>query len=217
MLEHISKFRDKVERDVSRREAHRVIKIWRALWRVAAAMGYCQRDADPSLGVRNKEPERRQEVWTYREAIALAKGAWRAGYHGLAALIAVAWDSSLSPIDVRTLTPSQRRRDGQGDVFKIARAKTGRAAAATISRRTSRVLDAYLAGLGADLAPNTPIFRNRSGRPYSKGLLGYDFRAVRAMVFGPDEKRTLADFRRSGAVEALRGGASGAYWKQARQ
>jgi hypothetical protein len=28
------------------------------------------------------------------------------------------------------------------------------------------------------------------------------------MVFGPDEKRTLADFRRSGAVEALRGGAS---------
>jgi len=95
-LEHMSAFREKVERDVSRREAHRVIKIWRALWRVNAAMGYCQRDADPSLGVRNKEPERRQEVWTYREAIALAKGAWRAGYHGLAALIAVAWDSSLS-------------------------------------------------------------------------------------------------------------------------
>ena len=208
ILEHISAFREKVEREVSRREAHRVIKIWRALWRVSAAMGYCQRDADPSLGVRNKEPERRQEVWTYQEAIMLAKGAWRAGYHGLASLIAVAWDSSLSPVDVRTLTPSQRRRDGQGDVFKIARAKTGRAAAATISRRTSRVLDAYLAGLGADLAPNAPIFRNRSGRPYCKGILGYDFRAVRSMVFGPAETRTLADFRRSGAVEALRGGAS---------
>ena len=31
---------------------------------------------------------------------------------------------------------------------------------------------------------------------------------MRALVFGLDETRTLADFRRSGAVEAMRGGAS---------
>ena len=208
MLEHISAFRGKVEREVSRREAHRVIKIWRALWRVSAAMGYCQRDADPSLGVRNKEPDRRQELWIDWEAARLAKGAWRAGYRGLAGVIAVAWDSSLSPVDVRNLTPSQRAKDGQGEVFAISRAKTGRAAVATISRRTSRVLDAYLASLGAEIAPTAPIFRNRSGAPYSKDTLGDDFRDVRAIVFGPGETRTLADFRRSGAVEALRGGAS---------
>jgi hypothetical protein len=123
MLEHISGFRGMVEGKVSRREAHRVIKIWRALWRVSAAMGYCQRDADPSLGVRNKEPERRQALWSYREAALLVKGAWRAGYRGLAAAIAVAWDSSLSPVDVRSLTPAQRVRDSQGDVFMLARAK----------------------------------------------------------------------------------------------
>jgi hypothetical protein len=123
MLEHISGFRGMVERNVSRREAHRVIKIWRALWRVAAAMGYCQRDADPSLGVRNKEPERRQMLWTAREAAMLAKGAWRAGYRGLAAVIAVAWDSSLSPVDVRKLTPARRVRDAHGDLFMVARAK----------------------------------------------------------------------------------------------
>ena len=40
------------------------------------------------------------------------------------------------------------------------------------------------------------------------GTLGDDFRDVRAMVFGPDERRTIADMRRSGAVEARRGGAS---------
>ena len=90
MLEHISGFREVVERNISRREAHRVIKIWRALWRVSAAMGYCQRDADPSLGVRNKEPERRSELWSYREAALLVNGAWRAGYRGLAAAVAVA-------------------------------------------------------------------------------------------------------------------------------
>jgi hypothetical protein len=38
--------------------------------------------------------------------------------------------------------------------------------------------------------------------------LGDDFRDVRVLVFGPEETRTLADFRRSGAIEAMRGGAS---------
>ena len=206
MLEHISGFRGMVEGKVSRREAHRCIKIWRALWRVAAAMGYCQRDADPSLGVRNKEPERRQALWTALDVAMLAKGAWRAGYRGLAAVIAVAWDTLLSPVDVRLLTPAQRSIDKL--LFIVARAKTGRAANATISRRTSRVLDAYLAQLGAKIARDAPIFRNRAGHAYSKDTLGDDFRKVRAAVFGPTESRTLADFRRSGAVEALRGGAS---------
>jgi len=207
-LDLISRFRLKIEREVSTREAHRCIKIWRAIWRVAAAQGYCQRDADPSLGIRNREPERRQALWTDLEAREMVKGAWRAGFHGLAAVIAVAWDSSLSPVDVRHLTPAQRIRDGQGDAFRVARAKTGRAAFATLSRPASRVLDAYLVCLGADIAPNAPLFRNRSGAPYSKDTLGDDFRDVRAIVFGEGERRTLADFRRSGAVEALRGGAS---------
>jgi hypothetical protein len=45
-------------------------------------------------------------------------------------------------------------------------------------------------------------------RAYSKDTLGDDLRDVRTIVFGPGETRTLADFRRSGAVEGLRGGAS---------
>ena len=52
------------------------------------------------------------------------------------------------------------------------------------------------------------MFRNRSGRPYCKDTLGDDFRDVRAMVFGPGETRQLADFRRSGTVEALAGDVS---------
>lgn len=205
-LEQISAFRDLVERRVSTREAHRCVKIWRALWRVCAALGYCARDADPSLGVRNSEAEPRGALWTDAEARALVKCAWRMNYRGLAAAIAVAWDSSLAPVDMRSLTPGQR--SPAGDFFDLDRAKTGRAAVATLTRRARRVLDAYLAGLGAALTQSAPIFRNRSGRPYSKDTLGDDFRAVREAVFGPAERRTLADMRRSGAVEALRGGAS---------
>jgi hypothetical protein len=81
-LAQISTFRRMVEANVSLREAHRCIKIWRALWRIAAALKYCQRDADPSLGVRNVEPKPRQAVWEHGEVVRLCKGAWGAGYKG---------------------------------------------------------------------------------------------------------------------------------------
>jgi len=74
------------------------------------------------------------------------------------------------------------------------------------------IVDAYIAGLGVELLANAPIFRNRSGRPYSKDTLGDDFRVVRAAVFGLAENRTLADFRRSGAIEAAAGGRSRQRW-----
>jgi hypothetical protein len=193
-----------IEQNVSLREAHRTIKIWRALWRVAAALRYCVRDADPSLGVRNVEPEPRQSVWEHGEVVRLAKAAWRNGYRGLAALIAVAWDTQLSPVDVRKLTPADR----EGDTFNVKRAKTGRAAIGTLGKRSVRLLDGYTSSLGVSIAPTAPIFRNRSGQSYSKDTLGDDFRNIRALVYGTKETRTLADFRRSGTVEAVRGGAA---------
>jgi hypothetical protein len=55
------------------------------------------------------------------------------------------------------------------------------------------------------------LFRNRSGAPYSSDTLGDDFRDVRRALFGDGENRTLADFRRSGAVEAIAGEAQPAH------
>jgi hypothetical protein len=74
-------------------------------------------------------------------------------------------------------------------------------------RRAEAVLDSYMVGLSVELLETAPIFRNRSGQPYSKDTLGDDFRDVHAAVFGATERRTLADFRRSGAMEAAAGGA----------
>ena len=67
-----------------------------------------------------------------------------------------------------------------------------------------------MAGLSVEFLESAPIFRNRSDHPYSKDTLGDDFRDVRAAVFGISERRTLADFRRSGAMEAAAGGADAA-------
>jgi hypothetical protein len=173
--------------------------------------------SDPSLTFANSAPPPRQEVWPHHDVLRLVQRAWRERYYGLAALLAVAWDTMLSPVDVRSLTIGQRRSDGQGSVFGLDRAKTGRAAAGTLSRWSEAILDAYLAKLGVELHDATPIFWTRGGtssarggrpwppRPYSSDRLGIDFRYIRALAFGPQDQRQIQDMRRSGAVEAVRG------------
>jgi integrase len=167
----------------SLREAHRVLKIWRAMWKVTAALGYCVRDADPSLGVRNSAAAGRSSTWSDGEAARLAKRAWRMGYQGLAAIVAVAWDTQLSPGDVRALRASQMA-SGAGQLFFTERGKTGKPVGGLLSGRTLRLIAAYLEKLGIDLHGQAHIFRNRSGQPYSKDTLGDDFRVVRAAEFG---------------------------------
>ncbi|NVO13514.1 MAG: tyrosine-type recombinase/integrase [Rhodoplanes sp.] len=207
-LEDISAFRRMVEDTVSLREAHRCIKIWRALWKVSAALGYCVRDADPSLGVRNRAAPGRSATWAEGEIARVAKRAWRTGYYGLAAVIAVAWDTQMSPGDVRNLRASQLARGAAGEAFFTERGKTGKPVGGVLSIRAIAVLTAYLERLGVELHGDAYIFRNRSGAPYSSDTLGDDFRDVRIIEFGINERRTIGhDFRRSGAVEAIVGGA----------
>jgi hypothetical protein len=139
--------------------------------------------------------------------------AWSDGKRGLAALMAVIWDSMLSPGDARMLTPGQRARDTQCAMFFLDRAKTGRAAVGTLTAWSEQILETYIASLGVDLLNNAPIFRTagsvpgpKGGRrwlpqPYSTSKMDRDFREIRAAVFGKSEHRQLADMRRSGAVE----------------
>jgi hypothetical protein len=73
-------------------------------------MGLCVSDRDPSKLFSNSAPAPRQAVWREGEAVRLVKAAWRSGYKGLAACMAVAWDSQLSPVDARTVKASELRR-----------------------------------------------------------------------------------------------------------
>jgi hypothetical protein len=211
----------RIEKKVSVTERHLVIKIWRALWKRMAGMKYCIRDADPSKSFENKAPETRTETWQRKEVLKLVQVAWRHKFRGLAACMAVIWDGMLSPVDGRTLTLAQLQGDKTGPLFSLARAKTGRAAAATMTQWSQAILGAYLAQFGAEFTLNAPIFRTtetktvpgRGGRPrasvpYTKDRLVKDFAEVRALAFGPDEDRKLSDMRRSGAVEGDAGGAT---------
>src|SRR5215831_6878374 len=114
----------------------------------------------------------------------------------------------------------QRLNDGQGSYFDLTRAKTGNAAAGTLSQWSESILNAYLSRLGIELHDAAPIFWTRGGtstarggrpwppRPYSSDRLGIDFRKIRALAFGPNDERQIQDMRRSGAVEAVRGDAT---------
>jgi hypothetical protein len=119
----------------------------------------------------------------------------------------LAWATQMSPGDVRTLRASQLAKDPSGAMFFAARGKTGTPVGGALSDRALAALESYIAKLGVELHGEAYIFRNRSGAPYSSDTLGDDFRDVRRLVFGEREQRTLADFRRSGAVEAIAGGA----------
>jgi hypothetical protein len=77
-------------------EAHRAMKIWRALWQVAAAMHYCSADQDPSFSIRRKTPKGRSATWEEGEVVRLVKEAWRQRYHGLACIIAIAYDAQFA-------------------------------------------------------------------------------------------------------------------------
>ncbi|MFJ5486931.1 hypothetical protein ACIKTA_04525 [Hansschlegelia beijingensis] len=220
-LADMSLWRAAIEKAVSLREAHRCLKIWRALWKVLAALQYCEREKDPSLVVRNSAEKGRSETWSEGEVVRLTKAAWRMGYVGLAAAIGVLWDTQMSPVDVRTLTASQKAQDRHGTTFFTQiRGKTEKAVTGVLSPRSARLLDAYLSTLGAEFLPDAPIFRTSGApptvkggrpwtpRPYTKDKMAQDFRAVRSAVFGDAETRMMSDMRRSGAAEAVAGRAT---------
>jgi hypothetical protein len=207
-FEMISRWRAALEKKHGRGVAHKTIRVWRAFWKIMLAMKVAH-TPDPSLGVRNRAPPPRWQRWSEGEAVRLVKAAWRDGYHGLACIIAVCWDTQFSPVDARTLADRHRAIIDGRLVFDRqvdGRAKTGRAAIGTVCKRTEHLVSAYLAKLGTALLPDAILFRNRSGGAYIDATLSHDFSALRAIAFPGDDRR-LMDMRRSGTVEAIAGNA----------
>lgn len=206
----ISEWRQTIEDSISLREAHRALKIWRALWKVMAALKYCNKESDPSLAVTNTEPKGRKETWSEGEAVRLVKRALRMRYYGLAAALACMWDGAVAPVDARTLTLGQMCEDDAGIWFSITRGKTGRDGILTLSKRSEKLFRWYLKHQFGDAEPipNMEIFRTRRGAAYRKNSLAEDFRDIRSVEF-PGDTRKMLDFRRSGSTEAVAGGVEG--------
>ena len=207
-FEQISAWRAELKKKKGLDVAHKTIKVWRALWKIMRGMKIAHGD-DPSLAVVNHAPKPRHQRWSEGEAVRLVKYAWRGGYRGLACIIAVGWDSTFSPVDVRTLRKRQMKTSRRGAIFDRiveGRQKTGRAAIGTICKRTELLITAYLADRQVELHDEAFLFCTKSGVPYREDTLAHDFAKVRAKVF-PGDRRRLSDMRRSGAVEVVAGAA----------
>jgi hypothetical protein len=207
-FEMMSRWRAAIEKKHGRGVAHKTLRVWRTFWKIMLGMKVAH-TADPSMGIRNRAPPPRWQRWSEGEAARLVKSAWRHGYHGLACIVAVAWDTQFSPVDVRTLAARHRATNGGLLVFDRqadGRTKTGRAAIGTLSARTERLVSTYLDRLQIELHPDAILFRTRSGNAYGRETLAHDFAAVRTLTF-PDDDRRLMDMRRSGVVEAIVGDA----------
>jgi hypothetical protein len=207
-FEMMSRWRAALEKKHGRGVAHKTLRVWRTFWKIMLGMRIA-RTADPSMGIRNRAPAPRWQRWTEGETVRLVKTAWRHGYRGLSCIVAVAWDTQFSPVDVRTLGARHRTVIGGRLVFDRqadGRAKTGRAAIGTLSARTERLVTTYLDHLQIELHPDAILFRTRTGNAYGRETLGHDFAAVRALAF-PNDDRRLMDMRRSGVVEAVAGDA----------
>ncbi len=186
-------------------EAHRVLKIWRAL--LSALVSYEIRASAPIGRVSNPAPKGRDSLWTHDEVMTLAWAAALMGHNGMAAAIRLAWGAMLAPVDVWTLPRSGWRAGASGTQLATQREKTGKRVLHAIGADTLEVVDAYLSVMPTML-PETKLIRRYNGAPYrSKDTFGDDFREVRAAAF-PGDDRQFLDLRRSALTEARLGGAT---------
>lgn len=205
-----------LEAACSSRERWRTIKVLKVLLAdmvVRLRLGY----ASPAERLTNPQPAGRAKIWLAAEVEDLAAVAAIAGFEGMSLAIETAWETMFSPVDVRTLRPSQLKRDADGWYLTGRRAKTGVEFFAAISDGLAARIQAYLERQRRAEVDDTPIFRTRIFRagpgrrpravPYAtKDLFAKDFRLVRAIAF-PGDERQLLDIRRSANVEADAAGA----------
>jgi hypothetical protein len=115
-FEQTSEWGAALERKHGRGVAHKTIRVWRSFWKIMLGMKVAHR-ADPTLGIRNRAPAPRWQRWSEGEVVRLVKTAWRTEYRGLACIMAVAWDTQFSPVDIRTLLGRHRAFVGGRLIF----------------------------------------------------------------------------------------------------
>ena len=222
VAEDLLALRAKVAERVSESEAFRVIKTWRALWAKLTPLGYTvPPGSDPSLTFANSAPAPRQETWSQHDVARLVQRAWREGYYGLAALLAVGMG-----LDAARRSTCVRSRSGNGAMTATARCSHSRA-----PRLDGRRPPPSRAGRRRFSTPISPSLASPCTMPHPCSGRAADRRRRRAagrglpaptpaigselisgisgrLVFGPHDQRQIQDMRRSGAVEAMRGDAS---------
>lgn len=213
-------FHRRMRKELSPREAWSTLKTWRVLLTVLEKKHILPKA--PIGAVTNPMPVGRNQFWLNRDVSRLLracrlaerfaadagdKRVWRA----MGLTIRMAWETAMSPPDVRTFTLSMMKRDREGFYIERPRTKTQKQTQPIISDQLAEDLLAYekaLTAAGVEILKTAPLFRSKRGQPWDRDFLAHRFAELRRAAFGPDEKRQFQDLRRSANLEADLGGAS---------
>lgn len=191
-------------------ERFRVVKCARAIFQ--AAVRHKLITSSPATILPNSMPQGRNAFFLAAEINTLSASAFQAKKVGMSLAIRTAFETALSPVDVRTLCLALIREDGAGPYIYRERTKTEAEVFAAISAPLWADIQAYIANLAdklkINLTPNAPIFRKLHGQPYRDHKeFGLDFSRVRSLAL-PGDKRQFQDIRRSANLEMRLGEAT---------
>jgi len=186
-------------------KSFKTFKWLRYLFNFAIRVQYAGMTDNPARAVRLKRPPPRQQVWTPEWVEASVGLAWLWGWWGEALAIAICYDTSLRPGDVRTLRIDQY----DGESFSLVQAKTGQAQRVPVWPETARLIERYLAALTVRPVASAVLIRTERGRTFSRNHLAKRIRAVMRGAGIPDTVQ-LRDLRRTASVERAEAGATAA-------
>lgn len=206
-------FHRRLKRDLSKSDAHRTLKVWRAILHMLQKKNLLTKA--PIGAVTNPMPKGRGQFWLAWEVARLLRAArllhrvteddrWlRAGL-----LVRLAWETAMSPPDCRTFRLAMLRKDRSGWYLERPRTKTGAEAKPPISDALADDLHAYATRDGRTPMPSAPLFSTSAGKEMDRFQMADLFAELRRVTFGKKEKRQFQDIRRSANLEADLGGAS---------
>ncbi len=181
----------------------KVMKWFRYIFNFAIKIKYSNVSHNPTEAVKVKQPIARDTLWREDQVYSLIEKAWNMGYYGAAVAVLIAYDTSLRPVDIRTLKRHQR----DAESLSVVQSKTNKPIRVPLYPETQDIIDFYWCALGVEHHPNAWIVLAPSGRPYSKDLLAKHIRIIRKAAKLPKHLQ-LRDIRRTASMERAEAGAS---------
>ena len=203
-------FHRRMRKELSASEAHRTLKIWRALLSVLEKKHLIAKA--PIGNVNNPMPQGRHQFWLERDVQRMLRACRLLKWDDMSLMIRLAWETAMSPVDCRTFSIDMLREDRGGWHVTRARTKSKKHTQPPVSDQLARDLiahkQAFEVARGVTLLPGQALFRTRVGKEWSRTELAHQFAKLRRVTFGKTEMRQFMDIRRSANLEADLGGAS---------
>jgi integrase len=199
----VDRFYSACRRKYSEHKSARLMKDLRFLFNRALKLRLIY--YNPALAVTVKAPAPRKVYWEHEQVEKAICTGLEIGFDGAAIALAVAYDTGLSPADIRALTVG----DVADGAWTGRRIKTGEGFNVELWPETLAMVKAYHKKLGVIPMKDALLVRTRRGKPFTKDRLGRDVRHILRNAGIPNIIQ-MRDLRRTVATEMVESGVTDA-------